>query len=98
MINTAKLNISKAQWIQISCENLGHVKVKQSQNELVDWETTNVFKRGITVDEIIPLKLQPIQAYNRISNEKKSNMKMLPYSDSDKQRQFSVDILEESAS
>lgn len=80
VINTSKLQISKAQWINITRENPGVIKIRETLNEMEPWKTMNVMKKNVTSRTITEMSLPILNCKNSISDEKKRNLQeMIPY-------------------
>lgn len=74
-LNTTNLKISKAQWIRISKDDPGQVKIRETLNELDAWKVTKVFKKNINTQSIKTMNLEPLECTSRISEEKKDEFK-----------------------
>src|SRR5258705_6370941 len=92
-INAAKLQISKAQWICITRDEPGIVKVKNTLNEAEGWVATQVFKKGVTMENL-PTRLRPLNCVSRVSDAKKKDLRqMIPFL-KNANKQFYEDLVE----
>lgn len=88
-LNTKKLNISKLIWIKIVASSPGKIKVKRTFNELEEWTTVNVFKPGVTVEDIKNIDLPRLECISQISHAKKTDLKsMIPFLTEQRHKQF----------
>ncbi|CAH2020408.1 unnamed protein product [Acanthoscelides obtectus] len=79
-LNTTKLNISKACWIEVSKKNPTLVRTKTTFNEMEEWTSCNVLKRGKTLSDLKTTPLPQLDCKNPISQEKAKNLEdMLDY-------------------
>lgn len=73
-INTSKLQISKAQWINISRQNPGFVSIRETLNEIEPWKKTRILKKNVTIEAIAKMTLPNLTCQSRISEEKKNKI------------------------
>lgn len=80
LLDTQKIQISKAQWIRVSSTNPGMVQIKQSFSEIEQWKHFNVFKKGVKPEDLANYQLPQLQCNNRLSEAKKKDLKaMIPF-------------------
>lgn len=77
LINTLKLEISKAAWICIEKENLGVVKIKTTFNEAENWKCTNVLKKGVNVNSLASSTFSKLPEHQSLKESKKSDVRQI---------------------
>lgn len=87
-LNTTKLQISKAAWIQISAAHPGSVTIKETLNEMEPWKSVNVFKKNVKLQNIKNMSLPQLDCVNRITAEKKTNIQAIIPFMKEKNREF----------
>lgn len=76
-INTSKLKISKVSWLCLTKDNHGVIKYKETFNELLGWETCNVFNKGITVEDILSTELEALPDIVPLPENKQKDLRSM---------------------
>lgn len=87
IINTKKLNISKAVWLRIESEDPGVIHTKETFSEVEAFKPIKVWKQGKGKSDLINLNLEV--STNTLQREKKSDlMAMIDYLDKEEHKDY----------
>ena len=94
-IDTKKLQISKAQWIRVSTNKPGIIQIKETFSDIETWKEVMVFKKNIKADDLVRYQIPLLPQNNKLSTEKKRDLKrMIPFL-KEENKQFFDDLVNE---
>ena len=80
ILNAGNLQISKCSWLKFKKDTPGVVQTKTTFNELDAWNIFKLLKKGVKVNTIKEMNLPSLVYENKMSVEKKRDLRqMLPF-------------------
>ena len=94
-MNTAKLNISKVQWLRVDKSNPQIVHTRRTLNDIEPWQHISILKKGIKIEDIKNMQLSTLQAKSHLPQEKKKDLsQMIQYLTKEDDKNFYRGIIE----
>lgn len=93
-INTKHVKISTICWLKVSAGKPGIIQVKKTFNDIEPWMEINVFKKGVTVEDISNSALPMLTCTSQISEAKKVDLKnLIPFLQKPEDKEFYENLI-----